>query len=127
MLHDGEVREVESNASSPPINVAALLGDHYEIDTVPFTGGDRLLLYTDGVSESCDLTGTFHPLAQRVRRWASAPPRQILDHLHHDLNAYVPGTRDDDLAALVAHRVTPKCPKVPHPLCDRSSGSRVSA
>ncbi|MFF3985230.1 PP2C family protein-serine/threonine phosphatase [Streptomyces sp. NPDC001797] len=107
LLHDGEAREVEPSAPSPPINMAALLGDHYQLDTIPFGLGDRLLLYTDGISESRDLTGTFYPLAQRIRRWASAPPRQLLHHLHHDINAYVPGTRDDDVAALVAHRVTP--------------------
>jgi serine phosphatase RsbU (regulator of sigma subunit) len=66
-----------------------------------------LLLYTDGVSESRDVTGTFYPLTQRVRRWASAPPRQLLDYLRYDLLAYVDGARDDDLAALVAHRVAP--------------------
>nr|WTB28874.1 serine/threonine-protein phosphatase [Streptomyces sp. NBC_00830] len=107
LLHDGEVREVEPSAPSPPVNMAALLGAHYQVDAVPFTVGDRLLLYTDGVSESRDLTGTFYPLIQRVRRWSSAAPRQLLDQLHHDLRAYVAGTRDDDLAALVAHRVAP--------------------
>jgi serine phosphatase RsbU (regulator of sigma subunit) len=107
LLHHGDVREVEPSAPSPPINMADLLGDHYQVDTIPFATGDRLLLYTDGVSETRDRTGTFYPLTQRVRQWASAPPRQLLDHLHQDLLAYVAGTRDDDLAALVAHRVAP--------------------
>ncbi|MER5519316.1 PP2C family protein-serine/threonine phosphatase [Streptomyces sp. NPDC002763] len=107
LLHDGEVREVEPSAPSPPINMAALLGDYYQVDTIPFTAGDRLLLYTDGVSETRDRTGAFYPLAQRVRPWARTPPRRLLDHLHQDLLAYCHGSRDDDLAALVAHRVTP--------------------
>jgi serine phosphatase RsbU (regulator of sigma subunit) len=112
LLHHGEVREVEPSAPSPPINMADLLGDHYQVDTIPFTLGDRLLLYTDGVSETRDRTGTFYPLTQRIRQWASAPPRQLLDHLHHDLRSYVHGARDDDLAALAAHRVAP---------CDREA------
>ncbi|MFF3875419.1 PP2C family protein-serine/threonine phosphatase [Streptomyces sp. NPDC001978] len=112
LLHGGEVREVEPSAPSPPINMAALLGDHYQVDTIPFGTGDRLLLYTDGVSETRDGIGAFYPLAQRVRRWVLAPPRQLLDHLRQDLRAYVHGTRDDDLAALVAHRVTP-CDREP--------------
>ncbi|MEV6057751.1 PP2C family protein-serine/threonine phosphatase [Streptomyces sp. NPDC052107] len=107
LLHGGEVCEVEPSAPSPPLNMAALLGEHYQVDTIPFGTGDRLLLYTDGVSETRDGIGTFYPLAQRVRRWVLASPRQLLDHLHQDLRAYVHGTRDDDLAALVAHRVTP--------------------
>ncbi|WP_246144903.1 PP2C family protein-serine/threonine phosphatase [Actinacidiphila oryziradicis] len=108
LLHDGEVHEVEPSAPSPPINMTGLLGDHYQVDAIPFATGDRLLLYTDGVSETRDHTGTFYPLTHRVRRWTSAPPRQLLDHLHQDLLAYVAGTRDDDLAALVAHRVAPE-------------------
>jgi serine phosphatase RsbU (regulator of sigma subunit) len=107
LLHGAEVREVEPSAPSPPINMALLLGDDYQVDTIPFAAGDRLLLYTDGVSETRDGTGTFYPLTQRVRLWACSPPRRLLDHLHQDLRAYVHGTRDDDLAALVAHRVTP--------------------
>jgi serine phosphatase RsbU (regulator of sigma subunit) len=107
LLHDGEVREVEPSEPSPPVNMAALLGAPYQVDTVPFTVGDRLLLYTDGVSESRDLTGTFYPLSQRIRRWSLATPRQLLTHLHHDLRAYVSGALDDDLTALVTHRVAP--------------------
>jgi serine phosphatase RsbU (regulator of sigma subunit) len=107
LLHRGEVREVEPSTPSPPINMADLLGHQYHVDTIPFTSGDSLLLYTDGVSETRDRTGTFYPLAQRIRRWASDSPRQLLDQLHQDLRAYVDGTRDDDLAALAAHRVTP--------------------
>jgi serine phosphatase RsbU (regulator of sigma subunit) len=112
LLHGGEVREVEPSAPSPPINMAALLGDHYQADTIPFAAGDRLLLYTDGVSETRDRAGTFYPLTQRVRRWALTPPHQLLDHLHQDMLDYISGTRDDDLAALVAERVTP-CDREP--------------
>jgi serine phosphatase RsbU (regulator of sigma subunit) len=107
LLRDGHVRELEPSTPSPPVNMAALLGAPYQVDAIPFAVGDRLLLYTDGVSESRDLTGTFYPLIQRVRRWSSATPRELLDHLHHDLRAYVSGTRDDDLAAVVAQRVAP--------------------
>ncbi|WUD77249.1 serine/threonine-protein phosphatase [Streptomyces sp. NBC_00510] len=107
LLHGDQVREVEPSAPSPPINMADLLEDRYRVDTIPFAAGDRLLLYTDGVSETRDRTGTFYPLVQRVRRWALAPPRQLLDLLHRDLLAYGHGTQDDDLAALVALRLPP--------------------
>ncbi|MFB7273473.1 PP2C family protein-serine/threonine phosphatase [Streptomyces sp. NPDC056244] len=106
LLHRGEVREVEPSRPSAPMNMAALLGDHYQVDIIPFTVGDRLLLYTDGVSETRDRTGSFYPLTQRVRQWAFAPPRQLLDDLHQDILTYVSGTHMDDLAALVAQRVT---------------------
>jgi hypothetical protein len=127
LLHGGEVREVEPSAPSPPMNMAALLGDHYQVDAVPFTVGDRLLLYTDGVSETRDGAGTFYPLTQRVRRWAFAPPRQLLDDLHQDLRAYIYGRRDDDLAALVAQRVTPAGQEhKPNPIALSYGASTVS-
>jgi serine phosphatase RsbU (regulator of sigma subunit) len=105
LLHGTQVREVKPSAPSPPVNMADLIGDDYQVDTIPFTVGDRLLLYTDGVSETRDHSGTFYPLTQRIRRWVCAPPCQLLDSLRKDLLAYVAGTRDDDVAALVAHRV----------------------
>ncbi|MFF3752549.1 PP2C family protein-serine/threonine phosphatase [Streptomyces sp. NPDC002018] len=123
LLHGGTVREIEPSAPSPPMNMAGLLGTEYRVDTIPFPTGDSLLLYTDGVSETRDRAGAFYPLAQRVRPWALVPPRQLLDQLQQDMRAYVAGIRDDDLAALVARRVTPAVrralPGVPLP-CDRT-------
>jgi serine phosphatase RsbU (regulator of sigma subunit) len=104
LLHDGEMHELEPSAPSPPINMAGLIGGDYHVDVVPFTVGDRLLLYTDGITESRDRTGTFYPFTQRIRQWASQPPRQLLESLDHDLATYS-DSHDDDLSALVVHRL----------------------
>ncbi|MGW1801905.1 PP2C family protein-serine/threonine phosphatase [Streptomyces sp. NPDC001984] len=104
LLQGGEVREVVPSAPSPPVNMADLLDADYRVDPIPFHTGDRLLLYTDGVSEARDADGSFYPLAQRVCRWSFAPLPDFLEHLRQDLRAYVVGTCADDLAALVVHR-----------------------
>jgi hypothetical protein len=98
------VTELEAADPAPPINLAVLVGDGYRVDVRPFHPGDRLLLYTDGVTETHDRGGRFYPLTGRIRSWALLPPRELLDHLHQDLLAHSRGNLDDDIAALVAYR-----------------------
>ncbi|MEU6221322.1 PP2C family protein-serine/threonine phosphatase [Streptomyces sp. NPDC047022] len=104
LLHHGEVRELQPADPSPPLNLGMLVSDGYHVDLAPFHPGDQLLLYTDGVTETRDRSGTFYPLAERVRSWSAEAPHQLLDHLHRDLIAYSGGRLDDDIAALVARR-----------------------
>ncbi len=121
LLHGEHVRELEPTSPSPPINLAALLADEYHVDVVPFGSDDRLLLYTDGVTETRDSSGTFYPLTQRVREWAADPPSTLLRRLHEDLLGYSSGHLDDDIAALVAHRLPPDGP-LPTDTSDDASG-----
>lgn len=106
-LHIGHdwVTELDSTDPSPPINLGVLLEDDYQVDVEPFHPGDQLLLYTDGVTETRDRTGTFYPLLERVRSWTAFPPRELLDHLHEDLLAFSDAKLDDDIAALAAYRL----------------------
>ncbi|MFD3519434.1 PP2C family protein-serine/threonine phosphatase [Streptomyces sp. NPDC058653] len=104
LLRQGEVRELRASAPSPPLNLGMLVSEEYHVDLAPFHPGDQLLLYTDGVTETRDRTGTFYPLAERVRAWSGESPHHLLNHLHRDLIAYSGGELDDDVAALVARR-----------------------
>jgi serine phosphatase RsbU (regulator of sigma subunit) len=104
LLHRGEVRELQASAPSPPLNLGMLVSDEFHVDVTPFHPGDQLLLYTDGVTETRDRSGTFYPLAERIRPWSGETPRQLLNHLHRDLITYSDGELDDDIAAVVAQR-----------------------
>ncbi|MGW5124021.1 PP2C family protein-serine/threonine phosphatase [Streptomyces sp. NPDC004069] len=104
LLRRGEVRELQPAAPSPPLNLGMLVSDGYHVDLAPFGPGDRLLLYTDGVTETRDHSGTFYPLTERIRSWNGEAPHQLLDHLHRDLITYSGGELDDDIAALLAQR-----------------------
>ncbi|WP_229703520.1 PP2C family protein-serine/threonine phosphatase [Streptomyces albiflavescens] len=105
LAHCGKVRVLEPTTPSPPLNLAALIGDQYCVDTVDFAPGDQLLLYTDGVSEARDHAGEFFPLPDWMGRQGPEPPRQLLDRLHRDLLDYSGGRLDDDIAALAV-----RCP-----------------
>ncbi|CAM5393653.1 PP2C family protein-serine/threonine phosphatase [Streptomyces aurantiogriseus] len=100
LVQRGEVHVLEPTTPSAPLNLAALVGDDYWVDTVTFFPGDQMLLYTDGVSETRDRAGEFFPLSDWMREHSPAPPRELLDRLHLDLLHYSGGRLDDDIAAL---------------------------
>ncbi|MFE8961403.1 PP2C family protein-serine/threonine phosphatase [Streptomyces iakyrus] len=102
----GKVRILEPTIPSPPLNLAALIGDRYWVDIVPFTPGDQLLLYTDGVSETRDHTGRFFPLPDWMRQQDTEHPRELLDRLHADLLRHSGGRLGDDIAALALRHTT---------------------
>ncbi|WP_237524370.1 PP2C family protein-serine/threonine phosphatase [Streptomyces sp. SID5643] len=104
IAHCGKVRILEPTIPSPPLNLAALIGDRYWVDIVPFAPGEQLLLYTDGVSETRDHAGRFFPLPDWMRRQDTEHPRELLDRLHADLLRHSGGRLGDDIAALALRR-----------------------
>ncbi|WP_328890882.1 PP2C family protein-serine/threonine phosphatase [Streptomyces sp. NBC_00316] len=105
LMRHGKIRALEPSAPSPPLNLAALLGGHYSIESVAFAPGDQLLLYTDGVTETRDRTGAFFPLPDWMQRQGPQPPRELLDRLHRDLLRHSSGKLNDDISALAV-----RCP-----------------
>lgn len=101
LLHRGRVRALEPSAPSPPLNMAGLIGAGYSVDTVALAPGDRLLFYTDGVTETRDRSGAFFPLVDWVSRQEAVPGRRLLTELHRQLQRFSDGGLDDDIAALV--------------------------
>lgn len=114
LQHGDDVTAVEATDPSLPLNLAGLAESRHRVEEFPFGPGDRLLLYTDGVSETRDRDGVFYPLEERVRRWVSAPSERVPELLHEDLAAYGDGGLDDDIAALlIARDGTPAEPADP--------------
>ncbi|GAA2912546.1 PP2C family protein-serine/threonine phosphatase [Streptomyces mexicanus] len=89
---------------APPLGLGAICDSPYSIAAFPFASGDRLLLYTDGVTEARDGRGVFYPLAERAAAWADHRPEQFLDRITTDLQAYTGGRLDDDMAMVVVER-----------------------
>jgi sigma-B regulation protein RsbU (phosphoserine phosphatase) len=81
--------------------------DDFEFATVeePFSSGDRLALFTDGIFEAVDPGGAeFGPerLAQALARWADLPLSEGLDALLREVVDFSGGRFDDDVCIIAA-------------------------
>ena len=66
--------------------------------------GDRILFYTDGVSEARGRSGDFFPLARSRAVREDGDPDQILDALSAEVLRHVGHALDDDAAMLLLRR-----------------------
>ncbi|MEV8099604.1 PP2C family protein-serine/threonine phosphatase [Kitasatospora sp. NPDC085879] len=101
LLRAGRVTPLDVSRPAPPLGLTELAGSGVEVETFAFEEGDIVLLYTDGVIEARDESGTFYPLTERLASCPTADPHTLLQRLCQDLLAHVGGRLGDD-AAMVA-------------------------
>ncbi|MGW0087226.1 PP2C family protein-serine/threonine phosphatase [Streptomyces sp. NPDC003393] len=89
---------------APPLGLGVISEEAYSPSSFRFAPGDRLLLYTDGVTEARDGRGVFYPLAERAAAWADHRPDQLLHRITADLETYVGGRLNDDMAMIAVQR-----------------------
>lgn len=94
---------------SLPIHLPVHIDEEHVVEEVPFRVGDRVLMYTDGVSETRNASGEFYPLAARMAQWGDVADSDLLPRLAEDLHRYNVHGPDDDTAAVLVSRsaVTP--------------------
>jgi serine phosphatase RsbU (regulator of sigma subunit) len=86
--------------------------------TVPWSAGDRLLMYTDGLSEARDSRGEFFPIASLDDEVRTGTVNHAVDQVVAAVTGHVPrGSLEDDLALVVLE----------HLAGDRESPSRREA
>ncbi|MFG2357971.1 PP2C family protein-serine/threonine phosphatase [Streptomyces sp. NPDC048521] len=95
---------------APPLGLGAIFDATYATAVFPFAPGDRLVLYTDGVTEARDGRGVFYPLAERAAAWVDHGPGQLLRRIIADLDEYVGGRLNDDMAMVVVERTGQPAP-----------------
>ncbi|MFI6080434.1 PP2C family protein-serine/threonine phosphatase [Streptomyces sp. NPDC051217] len=104
VIHEAATTPLLVRKSAPPLGLGGLGETSYVEETFPFTRGDFLLLYTDGVSEARDGKGDFYPLAEgaavagRSALRSNGGPSVMLHHLLDDLLSYAGGELGDDMA-----------------------------
>lgn len=95
-----DFRFLEPGVRSPPIGL--------EVSAVPTTHtwrpGDRVLLYTDGLVEARDASGSFFPLDTHVDVLRGGTPDSALDELLARMHAFAGRARDDVALVLLEHR-----------------------
>jgi phosphoserine phosphatase RsbU/P len=80
----------------------------YEAMTLDWAEGDRVLLYTDGLSEARNHSGEFLPLSAVIPGLREGPPDRALDTILAHVAAYVPhGRLEDDLAMVLLENLAP--------------------
>jgi serine phosphatase RsbU (regulator of sigma subunit) len=85
-----------------PAGLPLGIGDDFSETTVAWKPGDRLLLYTDGLSEARNADGEFLPLLEAAAPLGSGALEDALTRLLDDVRRHVPrGALGDDLAVVM--------------------------
>jgi len=107
LLHDAAATSLEVPDPAPPLGLGWLSGNSYVPATFPFRRDDRLVLFTDGVTEARDRSGAFYPLAERVTAWTDDAPADLVKAITEDLLAYAAAPLKDDMALIAVQRDEP--------------------
>lgn len=107
LLSGGLARPAEPLEAGLPLGLARLAPGERKEHTVPFGPGDRMLFYTDGISEARDKSGAFYPLGRCEALLGGPDPDAALDRLYDDVLGHVGGRLHDDSAALFVARQLP--------------------
>jgi serine phosphatase RsbU (regulator of sigma subunit) len=108
LLRDESAVFIEPSAA-PPLGLLDLADGWCQASMIGVGEGDRLLLYTDGVSEARDGAGRFFPLAERTARALRAGQERpagpatphVLDALVASLRDHAGGRVTDDIMLLL--------------------------
>jgi serine phosphatase RsbU (regulator of sigma subunit) len=115
LFHEDTVTPLDAEEPAPPLGLGALADGGYTPTTFPFAPGDRLLMYTDGVTEARDGSGGFYPLLERAAAWTGHLPDSLVEAVTSDLRAHAAGL-DDDMAVVAVRRDEPRDAGVPEGL-----------
>jgi hypothetical protein len=96
-FHEGVVTTLDAADPAPPLGLGALADGGYAPTTFRFAPGDRLLMYTDGVTEARDARGDFYPLLERAATWGEHRPCSLVEAVTADLRAHAPAGLNDDM------------------------------
>ncbi|MFJ3223111.1 PP2C family protein-serine/threonine phosphatase [Streptomyces sp. NPDC086783] len=94
LLRDGKAVEIDVEPAAP-LGVGLLGLSPPRECRVPLKRGDRLLLVSDGVTETRDPAGAFYPLVDRLAGFADAAPEVLVDLVWTDLVRFGTTIRDD--------------------------------
>ncbi len=101
LVRDGEITAVERAEAGLPLGLADLTRETCEVSTISLKQGDRLLFYTDGITEARDKQGAFYSLERSGTVLGQPDLGAALDGLIEDVLRHVGHTLQDDAAILL--------------------------
>jgi serine phosphatase RsbU (regulator of sigma subunit) len=101
LLSGGLARFTDPPEAGLPLGLAQVAVYKRKEHTVTFGPGDRMLFYTDGISEARGKTGAFYPVGHSSALLGGLNPDAALDRLYADVFRHTGGDLDDDSAALL--------------------------
>jgi serine phosphatase RsbU (regulator of sigma subunit) len=102
---DGAVTPLDPDVPGLPLCMSVLGSPQAGPDERPFPVGATLLLVTDGVTEARDGSGTFYdPVSRLTGRGPFRQPDEVIAALVRDVEHWIGGPRDDDMAILALTR-----------------------
>ena len=104
LISGAQGRFADPPEASLPLGLAQFGPDNRKQYTVRFGPTDRMLLYTDGISEARDRTGTFYPVGRCAALLAGPDLDGALECLYADVLQHTGGDLNDDSAALLLAR-----------------------
>jgi serine phosphatase RsbU (regulator of sigma subunit) len=104
LVGGGLARLAEPLEAALPLGLAGLEASERKEYTVPFGPDDRMLFYTDGISEARDTSGAFYPLERRGVLLGGPDPDAAIGRLYDEILSHVGGRLHDDSAALLVVR-----------------------
>ncbi|RLV04632.1 hypothetical protein CTZ27_10540 [Streptomyces griseocarneus] len=102
---DGAVTTLATDTPGVPLCMSGLGAPRTGPQEWPFPVGGTLLLVTDGVTEARDRSGAFYEPADRLAgRGPFRQPGEVIEALVRDVEQWIGGPRDDDMAVLALTR-----------------------
>ena len=104
LMDGGGPQLLEVAEGGLPLGLAPLAGPAGRAAVIEVGPGDRILFYTDGVSEARSRSGEFFPLTRCRAVRDAGDPDQTLDVLSAEVLRHVGHALDDDAAMLLIRR-----------------------
>ena len=104
LADDDAVRFIEPASPGLPLGLGQLLPSPRKTSAMPLRPAERILFYTDGISEARDSSGCFYPLHQCGPLLVGPDLEAALDRLRADVVRHVGRQLPDDAAMLLISR-----------------------
>jgi serine phosphatase RsbU (regulator of sigma subunit) len=96
-------RFIRSAQETLPLGLGQLTGEPRSTITIRLEPGDKVLFYTDGLTEARNSAGEFFPLADSPALRSREDPDTVLDGLCDEVNQHAGHVPDDDVALLLVY------------------------